>query len=73
MYIFKTDKEWMAELCIGQFSVREARKLLCEKKLLNTEVHRAKGKPTVHYYLQHTALLQSWGDFVDAKKAKNQQ
>ena len=58
--VYKTDAEWQEELSLKQYSVRKARSELEELGLIKTEVHRANGSPTVHYFINEDAIAEKW-------------
>ena len=58
--VYKTDKEWADELSLTKYAVRQARAKLESLGILKTEIHRANGNPTVHYYLLEDALSEKW-------------
>jgi len=73
--IYKSDKDWSDELCLSKYAVRQARERLVEKGVLRTEIHRANGTPTTHYYLLEDALVEKWTCWirkVEIAKSTNQ-
>lgn len=72
--VYKSDAEWHEELCLTVYSVRQARAKLESLGVIRTEVHRANGVPTVHYYLLEDALVEKWelwirkNDFAKSKE-----
>lgn len=58
--VAKSDAEWIEELCLTQYAVRQARKTLEKMEILRAEVHRFNGVPTVHYFLLEDALSAKW-------------
>lgn len=62
--IYKSDKEWQEELCLSRYAVRQARECLVAMGFLTTKVHRARGAPTVHYFLDYDALVDCWTEWL---------
>ncbi len=65
--IAKTFNEWEAELGITKYQVYRSLKLM---PYIKTKVHRFKGNPTVHYYLDTALFLQSFVEFLNKRKVK---
>ncbi len=59
-WIAKSDHAWQDELCLSRRKVRAARETLEQMGILETEVHRFDGTPTVHYRLDLDALEERW-------------
>jgi len=55
-WFFKTDKEWMVELCFNENELRTAKNKLKNLGLIETRLKRAKGSPTLHYRIIPDAL-----------------
>ncbi|MBA7526433.1 hypothetical protein ES705_18595 [subsurface metagenome] len=64
--IYKTYSEWYEETGLTEYQVRRATKKMSE--FLRTEIHRAEGSPTVHYYLD-TGKFSVW--FLEFLKDRN--
>ncbi|MFW1806350.1 hypothetical protein, partial [Acinetobacter baumannii] len=73
--IYKSDKEWQEELCLSRYAVRQARERLEAMGFLTTELHRVKGAPTMHYFLDYEALIDCWTEWLktDARLSENEQ
>lgn len=67
--IYKTDADWKDELSLTRYGVRQARTKLEEMGLIKTEIHRANGSPTVHYYLQEDAIEKQWKVWIQTMES----
>lgn len=63
-WIAKSDKEFQNELCLSRYSIRAARKLLCDRGIIKTDVGKFAGYPTVHYFMNLDELEKQWIDFI---------
>lgn len=68
-FFWKSAAAWLEETGLSRFEVDGARKLLMEKGLLEAEVHRTNGVPTMHYRVQFDALQIAICDFSDFRKS----
>jgi hypothetical protein len=59
-WIAKTDADFMTELCLTQYALRQARRQLEDLGVLETRVAKFAGVPTVHYRLAMEALIDAW-------------
>ena len=50
-FIYKTYAEWQEETGLNEYAIRKAANCLKSLGILETEVHKANGSPTVHYRL----------------------
>ncbi len=64
--IFKTYAEWEKEIGLSQYQIGRAVK--CLKPYLKTEIHKAYGNPTVHYYFNFDIFLNSFIKFLNKRK-----
>jgi len=62
-WFYKTNAEWLSELRIGQYQLRNGIKRLKEMGLLVTKVKKANGAPTTHYLLLRGKLLKMVQDY----------
>lgn len=62
--VYNTDAEFQEELSLSRRAVRQARSDLERKGLIKTEIHRANGSPTTHYYLQEDEIEKQWSDWI---------
>lgn len=62
--VYNTDAEFQEELSLSRRAVRQAKSDLERKGLIKTEVHRANGSPTTHYYLQEDEIEKQWSDWI---------
>lgn len=56
---YKTYKEWQEEIYLTEYQVRRSVKLLKELGLIDTELKRANGSPTVHYRYNEEATTEA--------------
>jgi hypothetical protein len=68
--IYKTDPEWMDELCITRYAVRKARDCLVSLGVVTVEVHHVRGAPAVHYHIDFDALTERWESWLLAHDVK---
>lgn len=54
---YKSYKEWYEETFLSKYQVNQAAKQCIEMGFLTTEVRRAEGSPTVHYYIDSEKFL----------------
>ena len=59
-WIAKTDADFTDELCLSSYKVRKARKMLEDRKILQTTIRKFAGSPTVHYRLDLDELQKQW-------------
>ena len=70
--VYKTDTDWMDELCLTRYAVRKARDALVAMGFLRVEVHHVKGAPAVHYYIDYEALTDQWGSWLQGQEVKSE-
>src|SRR5699024_1992151 len=58
-FFYKTYAEWEDELFLSEYQVRRSSKNLRDLGLIETEVKRANGSPTVHYKVNMDKLSES--------------
>ena len=58
-FFYKTYAEWEDELLLSEYQVRRSSKNLKDLGLIETEVKRANGSPTVHYKVNMDKLSES--------------
>lgn len=63
-WIAKTDEEWADEIFVSKYKVRKCRERLENKDIIETEVRRFAGNPTVHYRVRQTELSKAWTTFL---------
>ena len=56
---YKTYKEWEDEIYLTEYQVRRSVKKLKELGIVDTELKRANGSPTVHYRYNEAAAIES--------------
>ena len=59
-WIYKTYKDWEDEICLNEYHIRKARKYLESKGILETQIKKANGNPTVHYKLNIENFSESF-------------
>lgn len=59
-WIAKSDKDFMDELCLSRYAIRQARAVLVKKKILEIDIRKFAGAPTVHYKLNLEKLEELW-------------
>jgi len=59
-WIAKSDEEFQKELSLSRYSIRNARHKLEDMKILETDVRRFNGSPTVHYKINAENLSKRW-------------
>lgn len=64
-WIYKTDADWAAELCLTKHAVREARHRAERMGIVQTKLKRANGSPTTHYRCDMVRLEELWGQFLN--------
>src|SRR5699024_5675035 len=68
-FFYKTYAEWEDELLLSEYQVRRSSKNLRDLGLIETEVKRANGSPTVHYKVNMDKLSES---ILNKLKNRNQ-
>lgn len=68
-FFYKTYAEWEDELFLSEYQVRRSSKNLRDLGLIETEVKRANGSPTVHYKVNMEKLSES---ILNKLKNRNQ-
>jgi hypothetical protein len=62
--VYKTSKQWQAELGLSKRELENARKTLEDLGILTVEPHRANGHFTNHYYLDFKALEREFKAYL---------
>ncbi len=62
--IYKTYKDWGAEIGLSEYQVRRAANKLKKRGFLETRLHKANGVPTVHYYFNVATFSESILEFL---------
>lgn len=70
-FFYKTYKEWEEEICLSERQVRYSIKKLKEMQLVETELKKANGSPTVHYKLHYDKLVDSILTFCQIPTKQN--
>jgi hypothetical protein len=58
-FFYKTYKEWEEEVCLTERQVRHSIKKLKDKGIIETQLKKANGSPTVHYKLLFDKFAES--------------
>jgi hypothetical protein len=67
-WIARTDKGWMDEIWLSQYKVRQARSDLEEMGVLETDVRKFAGNPSVHYRIKQDVLAAAWEEFIGTEE-----
>ena len=70
-WFYKTYAEWQEEICLSEYEVKKAVKKLVDLGVLETQVRKANGNPTVHYHLDFDAFSESFLNFLQKRKPTN--
>jgi len=70
-WFYKTYAEWQEEICLSEYEVKKAVKKLIDLGVLETQVRKANGNPTVHYRLDFDAFSESFLNFLQKRKPTN--
>lgn len=70
-WIWRSDKEWGESIYLTQYAIRAARKRLEEMGVVETDVRKANGNPTVHYHVLMGPLNDLWQTFVAHPESEN--
>ena len=70
-FMYKTYSEWQLEIGLNEYSVRKAANHLKKMGILETEVHKANGNPTVHYRLISGRFSTSFLQYLQKRNLKN--
>jgi hypothetical protein len=68
-WIAKSDEEFSYELCITTYGVRQAKKTLISKGILEMEIKKFNGSPTSHYRINQEKLAETFTDFINSDSA----
>lgn len=60
-WVYKTAKEFQAELGLNEYGLKKAKKILLELKLIDTKIYKANGVPTTHYRVKEDKLRNLLG------------
>ena len=63
-FIYKNRAEWQAETGLTDYAIRKATDFLKAEKILETELHRVNGAPTLHFRLNTSLLLDRLKDLA---------
>jgi hypothetical protein len=58
-WIYKTNKEWQEEIHLKEYSIRKATKVLVDMDIIEVQIKRANGSPTLHYRIKQVEFLNS--------------
>lgn len=67
-WFYKTYAEWQEEICLSEYEIKKAVKVLVDRGCLETAVRRANGNPTVHYKLDFDVFSESFINFLQERK-----
>ena len=69
-FMYKTYSDWRTEIGLNEYSVRKAANHLKKMGILETEVHKANGNPTVHYRLISERFSTSFLQYLQKQNLK---
>jgi len=69
-FMYKTYSDWRTEIGLNEYSVRKAANHLKKMGILETEVHKANGNPTVHYRLIAERFSTSFLQYLQKQNLK---
>lgn len=67
-WFYKTYSEWYEEIGLSQYKIKRGVEALEKLKILETDVKRANGTPTVHYKINMTELENAIIKFLDNRE-----
>jgi len=70
-WFYKTYAEWQEEICLSEYEVKKAVKKLVDLGVLETQVRKANGNPTVHYRLDFDVFSESFLNFLQKRNPRN--
>lgn len=70
-YIWKTYEQWEDEIFLSEYKVRKAANHLKSLGILETDIKKANGSPTVHYRIDLEKFSDSFLNFLQERKANN--
>ena len=59
-WIAKSDKDWQKELCLTRYSHRKATEKLVSMGIIETQLRKFNGAPTIHYLILWETLESEW-------------
>lgn len=68
---YKTADEWTQETGLSKYQLTRSCKTLERLGFLITEVHRANGLPTLHFYIQSEAFTTALFKFLEIRETQN--
>lgn len=69
-WIYKSYREWKEEIHITRYALDQARKALEGFGILETQLKKVNGGPTVHYRLNIEAFVEQFNNFIQEKERK---
>lgn len=72
-WFYKSYPEWEREICLSEYEVRKACRVLKEKGVLETKLKKINGAPVVHYRLNEAAFSESILEFLKNPICENQE
>src|SRR6056297_1761831 len=63
-YIYKSNKEWKEDYFLSDYAIRQAKKYLEDKGIIETKLIKANGAPTTHYKLKKEKFTELFMKFL---------
>lgn len=63
-FIYKSNKEWKKDYFLSDYAIRQAKKYLEDKEIIETKLIKANGAPTTHYKLKKQKFTELFMEFL---------
>jgi hypothetical protein len=63
-FIYKSNKEWKNDYFLSDYAIRQAKKYLEDKGIIETKLIKANGAPTTHYKLKKQKFTELFMEFL---------
>jgi len=68
-FIYKSNKEWKEDYFLSDYAIRQAKKYLEDKGIIETKLIKANGAPTTHYKLKKEKFTELFMKFLQNEEA----
>jgi hypothetical protein len=70
-FIYKSNKEWKKDYFLSDYAIRQAKKYLEDKGIIETKLIKANGAPTTHYKLKKQKFTELFMEFLQNEEGSS--
>ena len=70
-FIYKSNKEWKKDYFLSDYAIRQAKKYLEDKEIIETKLIKANGAPTTHYKLKKQKFTELFMEFLQNEEGSS--